>query len=976
MRSCILFLLLCFLVIPKLHLLAQINDITHLQFQNPAETLFESAPVIISENEVMIFYINSTKDTILSVTSGDGGTSWEIPVGEIDIELGTEQSYTYLTALCSSSGRILVAWADRNQGMLILSDDKGITWSEPQIIVSVGVPSFSKLENINLSQVDDGRILLGYNDNFNRNIYFIQSSDDGATWNEDAKEVYTSQPFTINGLTVVSSTGENLVAVFEFKVNSSSGIYKCISTDNGVSWGDTVRIANSGLDESRPKIVKRLDGSLLLTYLREHSTQIAGFNQTDIYYTISSDGGETWQEEKRFTKYVGKDDFINISHLNGKTFISFASQRFTNNFQISYGLVEETVETYTPPFVVSNEVSFAYDSIPADFTFRSIVIDDDQVANVDLEIEDMLISGSLYDDGMHDDLEANDNVWGNIFPFVIPRNSSEYNMAVNKIILPFNNKGVLADTEVLTVLPAIVNSSDIDNYKSTVVTFHSFHTLNTSTLGKYEEDAFLFSAGFFLSGYNDGELWSNAVASASLVQDYLPGKIDTDPEDNLHVIYTINKDDPPFGLYWLKWKDAVELGAEFYDGDGDGIYNPVDKNWNGTWDPNEDMPALIGDETSWCVYNDAQPKEKRRWNTVDPLGIEIKQTLFATNHPDLEEVLFIKYSLLNTGLVNDVMDSVYFGVWEDADLGDHTDDVIGCDTLLNSGYTYNNTPDSRYGDNCPAFFTTVLQGPVYLTGESSDTAKINYGILLGSEIISGAKNLELTSHVFHIGGDPNLQDPGTKFAARNYLEGKDRLGNFPDPCTFPYCEVKGGVNCNEVDPHFWASGDPVTDVGWISVVNEDIGNLISTGLFRLEKDKPQEIIIAYVLGRGTDYFNSITVARENVRRAIDEYKSNFASMTYTPPPPANPVTDYILYHNYPNPFNPTTTIRYELPQDGVVTIKIYDILGQEVATILNEFKKADRYEIEFNSIGLASGVYIYRMKVNEFIASKKMILLR
>lgn len=99
-------------------------------------------------------------------------------------------------------------------------------------------------------------------------------------------------------------------------------------------------------------------------------------------------------------------------------------------------------------------------------------------------------------------------------------------------------------------------------------------------------------------------------------------------------------------------------------------------------------------------------------------------------------------------------------------------------------------------------------------------------------------------------------------------------------------------------------------------------------------------------------------------------------MTYNPPEPTNPVDNYILYHNYPNPFNPTTTIRYELPQDGVVTIKIYDILGQEVRTILNEFKQADRYEVNFNAVGLASGVYIYRMKINDFAESKKMIMLR
>jgi hypothetical protein len=86
--------------------------------------------------------------------------------------------------------------------------------------------------------------------------------------------------------------------------------------------------------------------------------------------------------------------------------------------------------------------------------------------------------------------------------------------------------------------------------------------------------------------------------------------------------------------------------------------------------------------------------------------------------------------------------------------------------------------------------------------------------------------------------------------------------------------------------------------------------------------------------------------------------------------------EYLLHQNYPNPFNPTTTIRYELPQDGIVTIEVFDILGQKVKTILNEFKKGDRYEVTFNAAGLASGVYIYQLRVNDYIISKKMVILK
>ncbi len=89
---------------------------------------------------------------------------------------------------------------------------------------------------------------------------------------------------------------------------------------------------------------------------------------------------------------------------------------------------------------------------------------------------------------------------------------------------------------------------------------------------------------------------------------------------------------------------------------------------------------------------------------------------------------------------------------------------------------------------------------------------------------------------------------------------------------------------------------------------------------------------------------------------------------------------YILHQNYPNPFNPSTIIKYQLSNSGIVTLKVYDILGRKVTTLINEFKSAGSYEINFSSEGLSSGVYIYRITANNgrilFSDSKKMILLR
>ncbi|MBK9096826.1 MAG: T9SS type A sorting domain-containing protein [bacterium] len=83
-----------------------------------------------------------------------------------------------------------------------------------------------------------------------------------------------------------------------------------------------------------------------------------------------------------------------------------------------------------------------------------------------------------------------------------------------------------------------------------------------------------------------------------------------------------------------------------------------------------------------------------------------------------------------------------------------------------------------------------------------------------------------------------------------------------------------------------------------------------------------------------------------------------------------------LSQNYPNPFNPSTVISYRLPVNGTVTLKVYDILGNEIAILVNEFKPAGAYEISFDASELSSGIYFYQLKAGEFVQSRKMILLK
>lgn len=86
--------------------------------------------------------------------------------------------------------------------------------------------------------------------------------------------------------------------------------------------------------------------------------------------------------------------------------------------------------------------------------------------------------------------------------------------------------------------------------------------------------------------------------------------------------------------------------------------------------------------------------------------------------------------------------------------------------------------------------------------------------------------------------------------------------------------------------------------------------------------------------------------------------------------------EFLLNQNYPNPFNPVTNIRYAIPQQGYVTLKIYDILGNEIATLVNEEKSTGTYEVQFDASLLSSGVYLYKIQAGEYSSTKKMTLLK
>ena len=545
-----------------------------------------------------------------------------------------------------------------------------------------------------------------------------------------------------------------------------------------------------------------------------------------------------------------------------------------------------------------------------------------------------------------------------------------YAMEINSIYLPLNRKGVLADVDYWT------NGSG----------------------GQFGGNVFLFSVGFFLSGYSNGTLWANSVASATLVEDYVPGTVN----NSLATLYKLSSSDPPFiSQSWQDWQNAVALGADYYDGDGNGYYDPIDWNNNGIWDPDEDRPDILGDETLWCVYNDGLPSSLRRWNTVEPQGIEIRQTVFAYDTiTELQNIIYIRYRIKNTGAIANEMTNVYFGIWDDPDLGTSNNDLVGCDTLLNGQYTYNWYSDPIYGNNPPSFFAQTLSGPVtYIPGVTFqdnngngvydegidvalDTAYIRRGQILGIKEYPGARNQKISSMVHYINGDPIINDPANAEEARNYMLGLTRDGQMIDPCTWQYGAVQGGVDCSQVNPMFWYSGDRVNNYGCVNTTPTDQRQLHNVGPFTLKAGEEYEVFVAYNIGQGTDAFSSITEVKNIAFISQIFHACNFnpAFIVSVDEQLEVQPDKYVLSQNYPNPFNPSTKISWQVPVGGDVVIKVYDVLGNEIAILVDEYKPAGSYEVEWNASaiggGLPSGVYFYQLKTKNFVDTRKMIMMR
>jgi len=356
--------------------------------------------------------------------------------------------------------------------------------------------------------------------------------------------------------------------------------------------------------------------------------------------------------------------------------------------------------------------------------------------------------------------------------------------------------------------------------------------------------SFLFQGGFATTAYVNVELCASWMAPASLIEEWQPGNWGMDPTDPLAKFYIVTSSDGPGSIAYLDWQGAVNLGADFQDLDGDGIYNH-----------NIDKPAICGDKMIWFPLNDNTSMAQRtpRLNTK-PIGLEAHVTVWAWDRDDeFEDTIFLRYRFINA--TDTVKNDVIFSIWADSDLGAADDDLIGCDTTISLGFTYNDNDDPNYGSNPPAFGLQFLQGVI--VPAIGETAYRIAGNFLGIDTLNNMKNLPMTSFMYYISGNPNLADPNTAAMARFYqIGGLDALGNPLDPTNW------GTGATASTNPKYVYSGDPVAGTGWIDDVPSDKRFLVNCGPFDLAIGDTQDIIIAYEVSQGTSALNSVEILKQ------------------------------------------------------------------------------------------------------------------
>lgn len=412
----------------------------------------------------------------------------------------------------------------------------------------------------------------------------------------------------------------------------------------------------------------------------------------------------------------------------------------------------------------------------------------------------------------------------------------------------------------------------------------------------------IFTSGLTIGTYMNGNL---RLATASYAGEYQPGYVDLTPAG------PVFKTSTDFKLYkvvagdnannnpdFANWGLMVPFGAPYVDVDG-----------NKTYTPGVDKPGIKdAAQTIFVCLTDGDPNSHSASEGFSggtlPIFAEMHLTAWSYSSPGLEDMNFINWVVINKS--GTAWDSTHFGVVVDPDLGDATDDYIGCDTTKNLGFCYNaddvdgTGASGHYGASPPASGMDYFKSPLVPTGNPADVDTTYFPP--GSEnavIRTGVRQIGLTSFVYYNNGGTELcaTDPtGSPLEAYNYLKGNKNDGTrFIHPQTL-------------IPTRYVYPGDPETSAGWTEYVgriencNGAVGgNIVSpspqgdrrfifnsgASTFRMNSLDTQVVVLAQFVARGTSNKNSVTKLKSLDQIVQTVYDKNFKVIPPPPPPIVN-----------------------------------------------------------------------------------------
>ncbi len=204
------------------------------------------------------------------------------------------------------------------------------------------------------------------------------------------------------------------------------------------------------------------------------------------------------------------------------------------------------------------------------------------------------------------------------------------------------------------------------------------------------------------------------------------------------------------------------------------------------------------------------------------------------------------------------------------------------------------------------------------------------------------------AYVYHINGNPNTWIGTALISSSNYGYWAINNNTFGYTKSDKWKAISSGIGSTNVGP-------------------ADIAEITSGGPFNIKAGGTLDVAFAITAGNNlNDLRTGIQNARTKYGNILTDVTNKGKEVVYT----------YNLFQNYPNPFNPSTKISYQLSKNGYVTLKVYDILGNLVKTIISGYQTKGNHVVNFNGDNLASGVYFYRINAGNFIAARKMLLIK